>query len=248
MYPFIMKNTFLIIFAVSTVAVFFNCKGNSGSFHGEVNFNRDTSYALGLNIGAGLRDGLLADNINPNFNEFMKGMKDGMLGKNPRFDLFEARERIETAFNDLSQEKNADALADALQKEIDFLAENAKKPGVKITQSGMQYEVIFEGNGPKPSADSIVKVHYEGRFIDGSLFDNSYERQKAEIFELDKVISGWSEGLQLMNVGSKYKLYIPSDIGYGMGYGPIPAYSTLIFIVELIEIVSREEYEAQFYN
>jgi FKBP-type peptidyl-prolyl cis-trans isomerase len=138
--------------------------------------------------------------------------------------------------------------AGALQKEIDFLAENAKKPEIKITQSGMQYESLIEGNGPKPDKDSFVKVHYEGRLIDGTLFDNSYERQKPEIFALYDVIPGWSEGLQLMNVGSKYKLYIPSEIGYGsMGTGPIPAYATLIFVVELIDIVSKEDYEAQFY-
>jgi FKBP-type peptidyl-prolyl cis-trans isomerase len=239
-----MKNTLLIIFAVFTAAVFTGCNGNSGSFHSEVNFDKDASYALGLNIGAGLRDGLLADSVYPNYSEFMKGMRDGMLGKDPRFELFEAREMIETAFNALTQVQNEEAL----QREIDFLAENARKPGIEITRSGMQYEVLLRGNGPKPDIDSIVKVHYEGRLIDGFLFDNSYERQEPVIFALNDVIPGWAEGLQLMNVGSKYKLYIPSEIGYGsMGYGPIPAYSTLIFIVELIDIVTREEYEAQFY-
>jgi FKBP-type peptidyl-prolyl cis-trans isomerase len=242
-YSFKMKNILLIIFTVFTAAVFVGCKGSSGSFQDKVNFDKDSSYALGLNIGAGLRDGLIADNVSPDFNEFMKGMKDGMLGKDPRFSIDDAREKIETAFNTLTQEKNSDAL----QKEIDFLAENAKKSGIIITQSGMQYEILVEGKGVKPTADSIVKVHYEGRLIDGTLFDNSYERQEPVIFPLNQVIPGWSEGLQLMNVGSKYKLYIPSEIGYGsFGYGPIPAYATLIFTVELIEIVSNEEYLSQF--
>jgi FKBP-type peptidyl-prolyl cis-trans isomerase len=238
-----MRNKFIIIFAVITVIFFLGCKGSSGLSQEKVNFDKDSSYALGLNIGSGLRDGLKRDNVNPDFNELMEGMKDGLLGKDPRFTLDEARDKIETAFNTMTQEKNEEAI----QKEIDFLAENAKKPGIIITQSGMQYEVLVEGNGPKPTEDSIVKVHYEGRLTDDTLFDNSYERQEPVMFALDDVIEGWSEGLKLMNVGSKYKLYIPSEIGYGsMGYGPIPAYATLIFTVELIAIVSSEEYEAQF--
>jgi FKBP-type peptidyl-prolyl cis-trans isomerase len=238
-----MKNILLIFFTVFIAAVFSGCKGGSGSLQGEVNFNRDASYALGLNIGAGLRDGMMADNINPDFNEFIKGMKDGILGKDTRFSLDEAREKIETTFNALTEEKNAEAI----RKGNEFLAENSKKPEIKITQSGLQYEVLAEGNGVKPDADSIVKVHYEGRLLDGTLFDNSYERQEPITFSLNDVISGWTEGLQLMNVGSKYKLYIPSELGYGsFGYGPVPPYATLIFTVELVGIVSKEEYEAQF--
>jgi len=240
-----MKNIFIIIFAVFTAAIFWGCKGSSDSFQDKANFDKDASYALGLNIGSGLRDGLIRDNISPDFNEFIKGMKDGMLGKDPRFPLEEARKKIETSFKTITDEKNAEAK----QKGIDFLAENAKKPGIHITQSGMQYEILVEGTGPKPSADSIVKVHYEGRLIDDTIFDNSYERQEPAIFPLSDVIPGWSEGLQLMNVGSKYKLYIPSEIGYGSyDYGPIPAYSTLIFTVELIGIVSEKEYEALYNN
>jgi len=238
-----MKNTFLIIFAVITAIFICGCKGSSGLSQDKANFDKDSSYALGLNVGSGLRDGLKNDNVNPDFNEFMKGMRDGMLGKDPRFPLDEARDKIEAAFNALTQERNEENI----QKGIDFLAENAKKPGINITQSGLQYEVLVEGNGPKPTGDSIVKVHYEGRLIDDTLFDNSYERQEPVMFALNDVIEGWSEGLQLMNVGSKYKLYVPSEIGYGsMGYGPIPAYATLIFTVELIDIVSKEEYEEQF--
>jgi len=238
-----MKNTFLMIFAIFTLTFIWGCKDSSGSSQNKANFDKDASYALGLNIGTGLKDGLKNDNVNPNINELLKGIRDGMSGKEPRFSLDEAREKIETAFNTLTQGKKEEAI----QKEIDFLAENAKKPGIKITPSGMQYEVLVEGNGPKPSEDSIVKVHYEGKLADGTVFDNSYDRQEPVIFPLNEVITGWSEGLQLMNVGGKYRLYIPSEIGYGsQDYGPIPAYSTLIFTVEFIGIVSREEFEAQF--
>jgi len=235
-----MKNIFLTIFAVFTVAVLtatvlLGCNGNSVSSKEKLNFDKNSSYALGLNIGSGLRDGMLADSINPDVDEFMKGMRDGVTGKDPRFNLDEAREKIETAFNAIT-EKNNEELK---QKGIDFLAENAKKAGINITKSGLQYEVLLEGKGPKPSENSVVKVHYEGRLIDGTLFDNSYERQEPAVFPLNQVISGWTEGLQLMNVGSKYKLYIPYELGYGIyGSGPIPPYATLIFTVELIEIVS----------
>jgi FKBP-type peptidyl-prolyl cis-trans isomerase len=239
-----MKNTFLMIFAIFTITFFWGCKGGSTSAREKVNFDKDASYALGLNIGSSLKDGLKGDNVNPDFDELMKGMKDGLFGKNPRFSLDEAREKIEAAFTALTQSKNEEAI----QKENNFLTENAKKPGIQITPSGMQYEVLVQGNGPKPLEDSIVKVHYEGKLIDGNVFDDSNDGEPV-IFPLNEVIPGWSEGLRLMNVGSKYILYIPSEIGYGsQDYGPIPAYSTLIFTVELFGIVSKEEYEAQFKN
>jgi FKBP-type peptidyl-prolyl cis-trans isomerase len=235
-----MRNIFLTIFTVFTVTVLLSCKFTAGAgiSKDKPNFDKNSSYALGLNVGSGLRDGLNADNVNPDFNEFMKGMKDGILGKTPRFPLEEAREMIGNAFDTLTEQKNEEGK----QKEIEFLAENAKKPNVKITNSGLQYEVIVEGKGKKPTENDTVKVHYEGRLIDDTLFDNSFERQEPIIFALTDVISGWSEGLQLMTEGSKYKLYIPYELGYGaFGYGPIPPYSTLIFTVELIEVVSDKQ-------
>lgn len=231
-----MKNIFLSILAVFTATVLLGCNFVSGSSQDKPNFDKNSSYALGLNIGAGLRDGLKADSVSPDFNEFIKGMKDGLLGKNQRFPLEEARQKIESAFSAITEERNAANK----QKGIDFLAENARKAKVKITDSGLQYEVLVEGKGKKPAETDTVKVHYEGRLIDDTLFDNSYENQEPITFALSDVIPGWSEGLQLMTVGSKYKLYIPYEIGYGeYGYGPIPAYSTLIFTVELLDVVSK---------
>jgi FKBP-type peptidyl-prolyl cis-trans isomerase len=119
-----------------------------------------------------------------------------------------------------------------------FLEENAKKEGIMSTASGLQYEVLREGNGPKPGAVSTVEVHYEGRLTNGKIFDSSYQRNETISFPLNRVIPGWTEGLQLMPTGSKYRLYIPSELGYGArgAGGDIPPHATLIFDVELISI------------
>lgn len=129
------------------------------------------------------------------------------------------------------------ATTEGVTKGAAFLAENAKKPGVKTTASGLQYEVITEGKGAKPVASSTVKVHYEGKLIDGTVFDSSIKRGEPISFPLNGVIPGWTEGLQLMTVGSKYKLTIPSSLGYGeQGAGPIPPNAVLVFEVELLEV------------
>lgn len=122
-----------------------------------------------------------------------------------------------------------------------FLRENAKRPGVKTTASGLQYEVIHEGTGAKPTANDVVKVHYAGTLIDGKEFDNSYKRGEPIEFPLNRVIKGWTEGLQLMREGGKYKLYIPYELGYGeRGAGnDIPPYATLIFEIELIKVTAK---------
>ena len=120
-----------------------------------------------------------------------------------------------------------------------FLQENAKKPGVKTTKSGLQYLVLKEGKGKSPSANSNVRVHYEGRLIDGTVFDSSIARQQPVDFRTTQVISGWTEGLQLMKVGAKYRFFIPADLAYGqIGSGDIiEPNSTLIFDIELLEII-----------
>jgi len=230
-----MKNKILFVSAALFIAVTFgDCKNNnSGNFPGEENFSKDASYAMGMNLGARLREGMLADGIILNMDEFLKGMKDGFGGTETRFELEEAIEMIDTAYNTLRMEFDAPII----QQEVEFLAENAKKPGVIITPSGLQYEILVDSDGPRPSFDSTVLVHYEGRLSDGYLFDSTYESGRPVDFPLNRVIPGWAEGLQLMTVGSKYKFYIPSEIGYGSeGTGPIPPYATLIFTVELLDI------------
>ena len=124
-----------------------------------------------------------------------------------------------------------------IEKGNAFLAQNAEKDGVRITNSGLQYKVITLGDGPMPSDTSTVKVHYEGTLIDGTKFDSSYDRGEPISFPLNRVIPGWTEGVQLMPVGSTYKLFIPSELAYGpRGQGSIPPYSVLIFKIELLGI------------
>ena len=236
-----MKYKIWLILAAFAAAVLPGCNKSSAMNNDQPlereNFTKDASYALGMNIGASFT----ADSIFTNLNEFFQGMRDIMTGTETRFSQNEAMEIIQAAFYALMEQMEADSMqsgAETMQQGIDFLAENSKKPGIKITSSGLQYEVITEAGGAKPSARDIVRVHYEGSLIDGTVFDSSYNWGEPVEFPLNGVISGWTEGLQLMSVGSKYRFYIPSELGYGSrGTGPIPANSVLIFEVELLDIL-----------
>jgi len=231
-----MKKKHLLICAVLIAAVVFGaCQNkNTGNFPGEENFDKDASYALGMNLGANLREGMLADGMVPNFDEFINGLKDSLSGRDTRLDMEEAINLLNAAFNALNENKNAPLM----QQEIEFLAQNALKPGVIITSSGLQYEILTESSGPRPSLNDTIQIHYEGRFADGSLFDSTYEYGEPAEFLVGDIFAGWAEGLQLMTVGSKYKFYIPSEIAFGSGGGGmVPPYATLIFTVELLDIL-----------
>ena len=209
------------------------------------NFDYDASYALGMDMGANF----VYNGVVPNLEGFLQGVRDQLSGGETKFNEEEAMMKIEEAFSAVMEKREADYLAmmeemgaEARQEEIAFLAENSKKPGITITASGLQYEVISQGNGPKPTAENMVRVHYEGWLIDGTLFDSStdWEGNPSPVeFPLNRVIPGWIEGLQLMGVGSKYRFYIPSELAYGPGGSrSIPPYSALIFEVELLEILN----------
>jgi len=196
----------------------------------------DTSYALGMYFGADLKEWISTSGVNPNLDEFVKGLKDNLTGGKTRFSMDEVNELLDAAFNKIAEERNAGAK----QAENAFLAENAKKPGVKITASGLQYEIVTETTGRKPQANSTVLVHYEGKLVDGTVFDSSYERGSPWETDISRVIPGWTEGIQLMSVGSKFIFYIPSQLAYGESgiQGVIPSFSTLIFSVELLDIIN----------
>lgn len=154
-----------------------------------------------------------------------------------------AREDLEQAFQEISQRMQAKQKEQAKQLAAEgeaFLAENAKKEGITVTESGLQYEVILAGSGAKPKATSTVKTHYHGTLVDGSIFDSSYDRGQAAEFPVNGVIPGWTEALQMMPVGAKWRLYVPYHLAYGErgAGGKIPPYSALIFDVELLDIIA----------
>jgi FKBP-type peptidyl-prolyl cis-trans isomerase len=227
-----MKHTFLVILILTFLFTLSDCnnKGKTGSSSPEGTLGKDASYAMGMNLGTSLK----TDGIHPDMEAFAQGMKDILNDSKTRFTMEEAYQVFNEAFMLLEERREAESR----QAEIAFLAENSKKKGIIITGSGLQYEIISEGNGPRPSYDSVVQVHYEGTLTNGTVFDSSYARGEPIDFPLNGVIEGWTEGLQLMYVGSKYRFYIPSDLGYGpQGMPPqIPPYSTLIFDVELLDI------------
>ncbi len=159
-------------------------------------------------------------------------------GTRPELSVEEAQELLNTYFT--QKEAELEKSTAGLQEEGHaFLAENAKRTEVKVTESGLQYEVVTEGTGAKPTAEDRVKVHYHGTLIDGTVFDSSVLRKEPATFGVTQVIAGWIEALQLMTVGSKWKLYIPSDLAYGAhGAGDaIKPHTALIFEVELLDII-----------
>lgn len=201
-------------------------------------FADSLSYALGMNIIQMLKEQqfpLRSDILHQAITDALDG-KHTVLNEQ---DVAAVFQRYQQQKQDEQQAKIAQQSAKNRSDGQKFLEENAKRPGVKTTPSGLQYEVLQEGKGPKPSGPkSKVKVHYRGMLLDGKEFDSSYKRGEPAEFELDQVIKGWSEAVQLMSVGSKYKFYIPPDLAYGdreVGGGVIPPGSTLIFEVELLE-------------
>ena len=166
------------------------------------------------------------------------GLADAFEGKESAVSM----EALHEAFTEISTRLKAaaEAAAEAAAAEgITFLAENAKRDGVVVTESGLQYEVITQGTGDKPTYESTVRTHYHGTFIDGNVFDSSVSRGEPVEFPVSGVIAGWTEALQLMPVGSKYRLYVPHELAYGeRGAGAaIPPYSALVFEVELLDII-----------
>lgn len=198
------------------------------------------SYALGLGIGQQLKQmGLNASLV---IEDFAASIIDVLQDKDLKISNQEAQVIVNAFFQKMEEEQNvakAKAGKVAKQEGEKFLVENAKKEGVIVTKSGLQYEVLKEGSGKKPKATDTVRCHYEGRLLDGSVFDSSYKRNEPADFGLQQVIAGWTEGVQLMSEGAKYRFYIPYILAYGEGGAGamIPPFSTLIFDVELIKVL-----------
>ncbi len=200
------------------------------------------SYLIGRNIGETIN----RDGIKLNVENLVTGLREGLTGKDskiPEADAVKIMETFQAEMQKQAEAKAASASAENLAAGTKFLADNKKREGVKVTKSGLQYEVISEGKGAKPTPLDTVTVHYHGTLIDGAVFDSSVDRQTPATFPVNGVIAGWTEALQLMEVGAKYKLFIPSDLAYGKnGAGrDIGPNSTLIFEVELLSIKGQEE-------
>lgn len=190
------------------------------------------SYALGLSLGSNLKSNGL-DGLD--YKKLAKGIEDLMEGAQPEMSIEEAQAIINTYFQELQNKAFEANIAEGKK----FLAENAAREGVVTLESGLQYEVLTAGNGATPKASDTVKVHYHGTLLSGDVFDSSVKRGEPATFGVTQVIRGWVEALQLMSVGSKWKLFIPSDLAYGaQGAGQsIAPHTTLVFEVELIDIV-----------
>lgn len=195
------------------------------------------SYSVGYNIGRSLRK------ISSEIDLFivLQGLVDGEGGDEKAQLDMEEMQKVIMEFNAAMRKKiEEDKMKEGEKNKAEgekFLKENASKEGVTVTESGLQYTVIKEGTGPHPKATDVVNVHYKGMFLDGKEFDSSFSRNKPATFPLNRVIKGWTEGLQLMKVGAKWKFFVPSDIAYGeRGKGEIGPNATLIFEVELLGI------------
>ena len=197
------------------------------------------SYALGIGIGKQLSQ-MGADNMN--IDDFAQAIKDVITGEALKVSDSEAQQLVNNFFQEQEAKQRAAAAEKGkVAKEAGekFLAENAKKDGIVTLPSGLQYQVLKEGNGKQPKATDRVKCHYEGTLIDGTMFDSSIQRGEPAVFGLNQVIAGWTEGVQLMQEGAKYRFFIPYNLGYGEhGAGAtIPPFAALVFDVELIEVM-----------
>lgn len=232
-----MKYSALILFATFTVFSFTSCDGQKKSKGDDRKITTvidSVSYGIGSTIGRNLKkDGL--DSVDVDL--VAKGIRDEFEGKTPAMTPEAAQACIGTYVQGIQAKKQAANV----EKGKKFLEENSKKPGVITLPSGLQYMVIKEGTGPKPTAEDKVTTHYHGTLLDGKVFDSSVDRGQPVTFAVNGVIPGWTEALQLMPVGSKWKLFIPSNLAYGErgAGGDIGPNETLIFDVELISIEGK---------
>jgi len=216
--------------------------GMKEGMKGEVVKGNEELVDLGTKIGTSLKEqeksGLMGDStLKVNIKLIKQGLVNGLNGSKIQMTSEEAQTYLQKTMQARQAKKLEAQYGPNKAAGEKFLAENAKKPGVITTASGLQYEILKKGNGPLPEATTKVKVNYHGTLIDGTVFDSSVDRKSPVVFGVNQVIPGWSEALKLMPVGSKYKLYVPQQLAYGPGgQGAIKPFSMLIFEVELLSI------------
>lgn len=240
------RSTFLMTVLMASIVALAGCnndgKGGSKASSSTTITNKSPELEqVGYSLGYLMASGNKQEVPDLDIKAFEKGFRDGYSGDESKRALTEDEmKKVLTDYQKKREEQIVKEIEEKAKKNKEegekFLAENAKKEGVKTTPSGLQYKVITEGTGPKPKATDVVVVHYEGKLLDGKVFDSSYERGEPAQFPLNEVIKGWTEGLQLMPAGSKYELYIPSDLAYGEAGNPaIEPNSVLTFTVELLD-------------
>ncbi len=232
-----MKNiTRVTAFVIAGLLILSSC--NSGTkFTNAKLKNRDdsASYYLGINYGGGIKQANLDSLFN--YGAFMKGINDAVNPDSTPVSQMEVQEFLNSYFADLQADQMKKQYEGHMKENKAFMEDNAKKDSVVSLPSGLQYIVLKEGKGAKPTINDRIRVHYTGKLIDGTIFDSSYQRNEPAEFIVGQVIPGWVEGLQLMSVGSKWRLFIPEDLAYGSrAQGSIKPFSTLIFDVELLAI------------
>ncbi|HLR31405.1 MAG TPA: FKBP-type peptidyl-prolyl cis-trans isomerase [Fodinibius sp.] len=238
------KITLFFSMFLGAAALFFaGCNSNSGSASTDVSLDTtidSVSYSLGYQIASmSLKPQGMTD---VDADKFATGLKNALEDNESALSQSEMQQVVQTyqmTAQQKAQEKQQQEAEENKKKEEEFLAENRTNEGVQVTESGLQYKILEEGSGESPDSSDEVRVHYTGTLLDGTQFDSSHDRGEPTQFPLDQVISGWTEGLQLMNEGAKYRFWVPSALGYGPNPrpgGPIGPNETLVFEVELLEV------------
>ena len=202
------------------------------------------SYSIGYQVGLSMK----SDGVEVDFDKLTQGLQDAITDQEPLLSIEEMRDLI-VALKEKARKVQLRKIQETVVKNAEesekFLAENREKEGIKTTESGLQYKVLQEGEGISPKVDDFVTVHYRGTFTDGEEFDSSYARGEPQRFQTDGVIRGWTEALQMMKVGSKWKIFVPPDLAYGRsGLGQkIPPNKVLVFEIELLSVEKKQEKE-----
>lgn len=239
---FMLKRTIFVTAIIMMTFLVTDCAQSQESGAKDMKtFQDSVAYAIGISTAKNFQQNDLEIDLDLYFQGLKDGMGDSNAAKLNEQQMMAILQKFQQDLQAEAQKKQNEAATSNLAESEKFLAENAKKPGVKVTDSGLQYEVIKEGTGAMPTATDKVKVHYHGTLPNGEVFDSSVDRGEPASFGLNQVIAGWTEGLQLMKEGAKYKFYIPPSIGYGeRGAGAmIGPNQALVFEVELLEIIKE---------